>query len=63
MNKMKAILAILAIVLLLTTCSAGHSITVTSGKHNLVSCPKRAKAGETFTVETSWSATRRSMSI
>lgn len=42
----------LILLLLLTGCLSGHKIIVESGKDEIVSCPKRAKAGETVTIET-----------
>ena len=49
-KKLAATFAILS--LLITGCLGGHKIIVEYGDEDLVSCPKRAKAGETVTVET-----------
>ena len=49
-KKLTASLAILS--LLVTGCLGSHRIIVESGDEDLVNCPKRAKAGETVTVET-----------
>ena len=49
-KKLAATFAILS--LLITGCLGGHKIVVEYGDEDLVSCPKRAKAGETVTVET-----------
>ncbi len=50
MKKKLAAIAILS--LLVTGCLGSHRIIVESGDEDLVNCPKRAKAGETVTVET-----------
>ena len=49
-KKLTASLAILS--LLVAGCLGSHRIIVESGNEDLVNCPKRAKAGETVTVET-----------
>ena len=38
--------------LLFAGCLGTHKIIIEAGDEDLVSCPKRAKAGETVTVET-----------
>ena len=50
MKKKLAAIAILS--LLISGCFGGHKIIVETGDEDLVSCPKRAKTGETVTVET-----------
>ena len=53
-NNRKVTAVLMAVLLaLLTACSlGGHKITVVSGKDNIESIPKRAKAGETVTITT-----------
>ena len=49
-KKLAATFAILS--LLISGCLGGHKIVIENGEDDVVSCPKRAKAGETVTVET-----------
>ena len=49
-KKLAATLMILS--LLVAGCLGGHKIVIEKGEDDIVSCPKRAKAGETVTVET-----------
>ena len=53
--KMKKILLLLicaALILCLCSCGRSRCIRVTGGEDLVLSCPKRARAGETVTVET-----------
>ena len=51
---MKKILitTLLILSVMITGCLGTHKIEIEPGKDEIVSCPKRAKAGETVTVET-----------
>ena len=51
---MKKILitTLLILSVMITGCLGTHKIEIETGKDEIVSCPKRANAGETVTVET-----------
>ena len=52
MKKILTAIAVLMISLSLTGCFGLHKITVTSGKEEMVKCPRFAKTGETVSFET-----------